>query len=423
VATERWSERRPSQSEFVATHEWIERIAGLVEVKVHERMEQRTHSLDQRVGQLGLQLAELANLLAKQLTEHRQQQQQPAQRPSKQPSRTTEADGGRGMISHTHAHPRDVQRSWLATQERVSARDLIDDDDSDMAVQAEENAASSYWSHGDSVAADKMKSAERNTWSRRSQPLVTSARRCQPTKQSTTPRFKKSQPHESDDKAPPAPKSLASFCIEQAMAPLGPTADGFVATLQMVSMTFFQYILTHGFFDSVWLEDTVKDLAPYAETIASSELYIMRPCPGCPVPHGFDRTFSFGCTTDPAGVTPDTCDQRHPRMKVLTGFAALSLFALGPILMDDQQTVFTKQPLDYLLFDERPVHEGRKQPGWHAGLCFLWRLATALLLQAWSPQTHLCPPFATLAFSPPSPRCCSCRRAGRRVCCSSRPSA
>jgi hypothetical protein len=296
---------------------------------VEERVEQRINLVHQHVDKLSVHLAEIA----KQLAEQRR-------RPPE--FRTT-----------TEAHPWDVQRLWLAKQEeRISAHCLHQEEASDMAVSD-----------------------------------VTTPARCRRTDQTANPALDSNMDSE---EPPPAARSLASFCVEQAMAPLGPTAGGFVATLQMIAMTCFQYILAHGFFDSVWLDDTVKNFAPFAEPIQTSEFYIMRPCPDCSVPFGFDRTFVFGqCATDQT-----TCPERHSRMKVLTSLAAMVLLASGPLLMDDTQTLVTKQPLDYLMFDERLVHVRQQQPSWRAKLCFLWRLATALVLQAcWATRVLLIPAF------------------------------
>jgi hypothetical protein len=190
------------------------------------------------------------------------------------------------------------------------------------------------------------------------------------------------------------PQSLAAFCIEEAMAPLGPTWNGVVATLQMVLLTFFQYILAHTFFDTAWLQYTLYNTQTdfYVEWPDPHEFYIMRPCPECRVPSGLDRTFEFGCD-GPDGRQAGSCRIKS-RLSVLASAAAIILLVAGPLFMDDCQTTCCKLPIDYLLFDDRLVDFARRQPRWRAFAVLLWRLATVLIFQfCWAVRVLLVPGF------------------------------
>jgi hypothetical protein len=200
--------------------------------------------------------------------------------------------------------------------------------------------------------------------------------------------------NDSNDEAFEPPQSLAAFCIEEAMAPLGPTWNGVVATLQMVLLTFFQYILAHTFFDTAWLQYTLYNTQTdfYVEWPDPHEFYIMRPCPECRVPSGLDRTFEFGCD-GPDGRQAGSCRIKS-RLSVLASAAAIILLVAGPLFMDDCQTTCCKLPIDYLLFDDRLVDFARRQPRWRAFAVLLWRLATVLIFQfCWAVRVLLVPGF------------------------------
>jgi hypothetical protein len=189
------------------------------------------------------------------------------------------------------------------------------------------------------------------------------------------------------------PQSLATFCVEQAMAPLLPTLDGVVALLQMVAVSTFQGVLVFGFFDTLWLKVTQDSPQYSAGPILPAEFYSMQMRSAGTVPDGLDRTYRFNCE---AGTTAASCVWL-PRINVLASYAALVLFACGPLMLDDQQSLVTMQPIDYLLFDERVGEFYRSQPRWRTALMLLWRLATALVLQVcWAARALFLPAFAMI---------------------------
>jgi hypothetical protein len=222
-----------------------------------------------------------------------------------------------------------------------------------------------------------------------------------------------------EEEAPETAESLAAFCIEQAMAPLEPTLRGVVATLQMLVLTAFQTVFAHSFFDTTWLHIFTREF-DFAEPdpVANPEFYILRPCPDCPMPHGFDRTFSFNC--DGPGDMGHTC-YRKSRMALITSLAAILLFAAGPLLLDDQQTM-------------SPHGAPRTKTSGVSGVALIWSCHRAL---AWtgsrgsrsticsstsaSPVTHggTHAGARRSSCSGDCPQRCFCRCAGHVVCSSS----
>ena len=189
------------------------------------------------------------------------------------------------------------------------------------------------------------------------------------------------------------PHSLSCYCIESAMSSLRPSFQGVLTMFQLVVVTSFQYILAHGFFDSVWLIDTLATVPGFKSNIRPAEFYYIQPLPGVGVPGGLDRTFRFSCDGED-GLASDSCEWL-PRFNVLASIAAICLLAAGPILGDDQQTLLGMQPVDHLLFDERLGNYARSQPYQRTLLLILWRLGVALVLQVcWGARVLLLPAFA-----------------------------
>ena len=199
-------------------------------------------------------------------------------------------------------------------------------------------------------------------------------------------------PEEEDDleNEVESPPSLSSYCIERAMEPFGPTCDGMLAMLQMVVLTLLQYIMAHGFFDSVWLLDTLDNFPNYADPIQPTEFYRISTSPGSAARGGFDRTFRFQCD-GPDGLAGASCSYL-PRFSVLASFVAISLFAAGPIISDDRETLHGMQPIGHLLFDDRYGEFAASKPMWCTALMLLWRSVTAIILQiCWAVRSLLIP--------------------------------